>query len=83
MDWQAWWKWRPSMAVPMTPLTPTMGMPVFSWLLSHATIRLAIIPVAVLLGGIRASSGLLQRSHELPGCDRVGDAGDHFPRHLI
>lgn len=27
---------------------------------------LAIIPVAVLLGGIRASSGLLQRTHELP-----------------
>jgi general nucleoside transport system permease protein len=27
---------------------------------------LAIIPVAVLLGGIRASSGLLQRAHELP-----------------
>lgn len=27
---------------------------------------LAIIPVAILLGGIRASSGLLQRSHELP-----------------
>lgn len=27
---------------------------------------LAIIPVAVLLGGIRASSGLLQRVHELP-----------------
>ena len=27
---------------------------------------LAIIPVAVLLGGIRASSGLLQRSHDLP-----------------
>lgn len=27
---------------------------------------LAIIPVALLLGGIRASSGLLQRSHELP-----------------
>lgn len=27
---------------------------------------LAIMPVAVLLGGIRASSGLLQRAHELP-----------------
>lgn len=27
---------------------------------------LAIIPVAILLGGIRASSGLLQRVHELP-----------------
>jgi ABC-type uncharacterized transport system permease subunit len=27
---------------------------------------LAIIPVAILLGGIRASSGLLQRSHDLP-----------------
>jgi len=27
---------------------------------------LAILPVAVLLGGIRASSGLLQRAHELP-----------------
>ena len=27
---------------------------------------LAIIPVAILLGGIRASSGLLLRSHELP-----------------
>ena len=27
---------------------------------------LAIVPVAVLLGGIRASSGLLQRAHELP-----------------
>ncbi len=27
---------------------------------------LAIIPVAILLGGIRASSGLLQRAHDLP-----------------
>lgn len=27
---------------------------------------LAIIPVAILLGGIRASSGVLQRSHDLP-----------------
>ena len=27
---------------------------------------MAIIPVAILLGGIRASSGLLQRSHDLP-----------------
>lgn len=27
---------------------------------------LAIIPVAILLGGIQASSGLLQRSHDLP-----------------
>jgi len=27
---------------------------------------LAIMPVAVLLGGIRASSGLLQRVHQLP-----------------
>jgi len=27
---------------------------------------LAIIPVAILLGGIRASSGVLQRAHDLP-----------------
>ena len=27
---------------------------------------LAIIPVAILLGGIRASGGVLQRAHDLP-----------------
>lgn len=32
---------------------------------------LAIIPVAILLGGIRASSGVLQRAHDLPDATTV------------
>lgn len=45
---------------------PATAIPASSSPSLHATIRWAIIPVAILLGGIDASGGLIQRRMGLP-----------------
>ena len=55
-----------STARPMPRCAPVTASPASWWRSWHARIRLTIIPVALLFGGIAAAGGLIQRRMDLP-----------------
>ena len=64
--WPAWSRWRRCTAAPTRRWSPATATPASWSRSSRATTRSPIMPVAILLGGIGASGGLLQRRFELP-----------------